>query len=87
MDILDALLRWIHILAGVIWIGMLYFFNWVNGPFAATLDAESKKKIVPELMPRALFWFRWGAAWDLAHRLHDDAARLLPRRSHVRRRR
>jgi uncharacterized membrane protein len=52
-----------HIFAGIIWIGMLYFFNWVNGPFAATLDADAKKKVVPELMPRALFWFRWGAAW------------------------
>jgi uncharacterized membrane protein len=62
-DILNALFRWLHILAGIIWIGMLYFFNWVNGPFAATLDAETKKKVVPELMPRALFWFRWGAAW------------------------
>jgi uncharacterized membrane protein len=42
---------------------MLYFFNWVNGAFTATLDAETKRKVVPELMPRALFWFRWGAAW------------------------
>ncbi|HEX6739006.1 MAG TPA: urate hydroxylase PuuD, partial [Vicinamibacteria bacterium] len=49
--------------AGVVWIGMLYFFNWVNGPFAATMDADTKKKVVPELMPRALYWFRWGAAW------------------------
>lgn len=63
MDILNALFRWTHILAGIVWIGMLYFFNWVNGPFAATLDGETKKKVVPELMPRALFWFRWGAAW------------------------
>jgi len=63
VDTLNALFRWLHILAGVIWIGMLYFFNWVNGPFAATLDAETKKKVVPELMPRALYWFRWGAAW------------------------
>ena len=63
MDILNALFRWLHILAGIVWIGMLYFFNWVNGPFTATLDAETKKKVVPELMPRALFWFRWGAAW------------------------
>lgn len=55
--------RWIHFLAGVVWIGILYFFNWINGPFAATLDAESKRKVVPELMPRALWWFRWGAAW------------------------
>lgn len=63
MDILSAILRWLHIFAGIIWIGMLYFFNWVNGPLQAKLDADAKKKIVPELMPRALFWFRWGAAW------------------------
>jgi uncharacterized membrane protein len=47
----------------VLWIGLLYFFNWVNGAFQAQLDAETKKKVVPELMPRALFWFRWGAAF------------------------
>jgi uncharacterized membrane protein len=63
VDILNAVFRWVHILAGIVWIGMLYFFNWVNGPFAATMDGETKKKVVPELMPRALFWFRWGAAW------------------------
>jgi uncharacterized membrane protein len=63
LDILNALFRWLHIVAGIVWIGMLYFFNWVNGPFVATMDGETKKKVVPELMPRALFWFRWGAAW------------------------
>jgi uncharacterized membrane protein len=63
VDVLNAVFRWLHILAGVLWIGMLYFFNWVNGPFVATLDGDAKKKVVPELMPRALFWFRWGAAW------------------------
>ena len=62
-SILESFFRWIHIGAGVIWIGHLYFFNWVNGPFAATMDGDTKKKVVPELMPRALFWFRWGAAW------------------------
>jgi uncharacterized membrane protein len=55
--------RWIHVVAGVLWIGMLYFFNWVNAAFATTMDAETRRKVVPELMPRALFWFRWGAAW------------------------
>ncbi|HET7293824.1 MAG TPA: urate hydroxylase PuuD [Vicinamibacteria bacterium] len=63
MDILSALFRWIHILAGIVWIGMLYFFNFVNGPFQGTLDGEAKKKVNPELLPRALYWFRWGAAW------------------------
>jgi len=59
----DQFFRWLHVFAGIMWIGMLYFFNFVNGPFAATLDGDSKKKVTPELMPRALFWFRWGAAW------------------------
>lgn len=59
----NALLRWIHITAGVMWIGHLYFFNFVNAELAKTYDAESKKKVIPELMPRALFWFRWGAAY------------------------
>jgi len=63
VDILEALSRWMHILAGIAWIGMLYFFNWVNGPFAGTMDGDTKKKVVPELMPRALYWFRMGAAW------------------------
>src|SRR5205814_5960655 len=39
------------------------FFNWVNGPFQAKLEGPTKKIVNPELMPRALFWFRWGAAW------------------------
>ena len=63
MSGLEQLFRWLHIFAGVMWIGLLYFFNFVNGPFAATLDADTKKKAVPELLPRALYWFRWGAAW------------------------
>lgn len=63
MDLLNALFRWLHILAGIIWIGMLYFFNFVNGPLQGTLDGDTKKKVNPELLPRALWWFRWGAAW------------------------
>ena len=54
-------LRWFHFIFGITWIGLLYFFNFVNGPFAKTMDAETKKKVVPQLMPRALWWFRWGA--------------------------
>ena len=50
-------------MAGVLWIGLLYFFNFVNAELAKTYDADTKKKVVPELMPRALFFFRWGAAW------------------------
>ena len=60
---LDAVFRWAHVVAGITWIGLLYFFNWVNSAFAPTLDADSKRKVMPELLPRTLFWFRWGAAY------------------------
>ena len=63
MDLLSVLFRWLHIAAGIIWIGLLYFFNFVNAPFAGTMDGDTKRKVVPELMPRALYWFRWGAAY------------------------
>jgi uncharacterized membrane protein len=55
------LLRWIHFLAGITWIGLLYFFNLVNVPFMKELDAATKGKILPGLMLRALWWFRWAA--------------------------
>ena len=62
-ELLNAAFRWIHVVAGVLWIGLLYFFNWINGAVAATFDADTKKKVVPELLPRTLYWFRWGAAF------------------------
>jgi uncharacterized membrane protein len=63
MNLIESLFRWLHVFFGILWIGLLYFFNWVNANFAPTMDAETKKKVVPELIPRALFWFRWGAAF------------------------
>ena len=63
MDFIHPIFKWLHVIAGVMWIGLLYFFNFVNGALAGTMDADTKKKVVPELMPRALYWFRWGAAW------------------------
>jgi uncharacterized membrane protein len=62
-ELLSVLFRWLHVAAGILWIGLLYFFNFVNAGFAATMDGETKKKVVPELMPRALYFFRWGAAY------------------------
>ena len=62
-NVIQLILRWGHVVAGIIWIGHLYFFNWVNAHFAKALDGPTKKITVPELMPRALYWFRWGAAW------------------------
>ena len=55
------LFRWLHVIAGITWIGMLYFFNLVNLPLQGTLDDATKKAVNPQLMPRALWWFRWGA--------------------------
>ena len=63
MDGVTFLFRWLHIFVGIIWIGHLYFFNFVNAQMTAKLDGATKQKVVPELMPRALYWFRWGAAW------------------------
>ncbi len=63
MELIHPIFKWLHIIAGITWIGLLYFFNFINGHVAATMDGDSKKKVVPELMPRALYWFRWGAAW------------------------
>jgi uncharacterized membrane protein len=55
------LFRWFHFVAGITWIGLLYFFNVVNVPFQKGLDAETKKKVNPDLLSRALWYFRWGA--------------------------
>jgi uncharacterized membrane protein len=60
---LEAAFRWTHVVAGILWIGHLYFFNFVNLQVAKTYDPDSRKKVVPELMPRALYWFRWGAVY------------------------
>lgn len=60
-DIARAFLRWAHFVAGIAWIGILYFFNLVNVPLMKSLDAPTKKAVIPELMPRALWYFRWGA--------------------------
>jgi len=57
----QILLRGLHFLAGIIWIGHLYFFNLVNVNLMKSLDGPTKGKVIPQLMPRALWWFRWGA--------------------------
>ena len=55
------ILRWGHFVAGITWIGLLYFFNVVNVPFQKGIDAETKKKVNPDLLGRSLWFFRWGA--------------------------
>ena len=55
------LFRWLHFVGGITWLGLLYFFNLVNVPFMKELDPATKGKILPSLMSRALWWFRWGS--------------------------
>jgi hypothetical protein len=59
--LMRILFRWLHFVAGITWIGLLYFFNLVNVPFQKNLDAETKKKVNPDLLSRTLWYFRWGA--------------------------
>ncbi|HEX7288248.1 MAG TPA: urate hydroxylase PuuD [Candidatus Angelobacter sp.] len=58
---LQLLLRWIHFAAGITWVGLLYFFVLINGPFLRGMDSATRGKVVPLLMPRALWWFRWAS--------------------------
>jgi uncharacterized membrane protein len=54
-------LRWIHLLAGITWIGLLYYFNFVQGEYFKEADGGAKSDAIQKLVPRALWWFRWGA--------------------------
>jgi uncharacterized membrane protein len=60
-DWFGIVMRWIHFLAGITWIGLLYFFNLINAAFMKTLDGPTKNIVIPKLMPSALNWFRHGA--------------------------
>lgn len=57
----EFVLRWLHFLAGITWIGLLYYFNFVQGPFMAEADPATKSAATQKLVPRALAWFRWSA--------------------------
>ena len=57
-----VLLRWFHVLAGITWIGILYYFNFIQTPFFGTdLGGQARSQVVRGLVPDALWWFRWGA--------------------------
>lgn len=78
---LQLLLRWVHFIAGITWVGLLYFFVLVNTPFLAKADAATRAKVVPMLMPRALWWFRWASVitvlagiWYWMMIVHADAS-------------
>jgi uncharacterized membrane protein len=64
-DGLMFITRWFHIFFGVIWIGLLYYFNFVQGAFFAETDAATKSNAIQKLVPRALWWFRWAAMFTV----------------------
>jgi uncharacterized membrane protein len=63
---LEFLARWAHVLAGITWIGLLYYFNVVQVPSFAQMDAAARNNAVDKLASRALWWFRWAAAATFA---------------------
>jgi uncharacterized membrane protein len=59
---IEVLLRWFHVLSGVTWIGVLYYFNFIQTPFfGSELGGTAKGAMTRGLVPNALWWFRWGA--------------------------
>ena len=58
---LAFLLRWVHLLAGVTWIGLLYYFNFIQGEYFKEADGGAKSDVIQKMVPNALWWFRWGA--------------------------
>ncbi len=60
---LQLLFRWAHVIASILWLGLLYFFVLINAQAMRSLDDATRRAAAPQLMPRALFWFRWAAVW------------------------
>ena len=54
-------IRWLHVMSGVMWIGLLWYFNFVQTPSMPKIPDEQKPAIGKVIAPAALFWFRWGA--------------------------
>lgn len=58
----EAIARWTHVVSGIMWIGLLWYFNFVQIPNMPNIPDEQKPAIGKVIAPAALFWFRWGAA-------------------------
>ena len=61
VEFINFLFRWGHVLFGIVWIGMLYYFNFVQGGYFKQASAEGLADAKAKLAPSALWWFRWGA--------------------------
>ncbi len=60
-DFWPFLFRWLHVLSGVMWIGLLWYFNFVQIPTMPKIPDELKPAVGKHIAPAALWWFRWGA--------------------------
>jgi len=58
----NSISRWLHVFFGVLWIGLLYYFNFVQVPLMPAIPAEQKGAVTGHIAPKALFYFRWAAA-------------------------
>ena len=67
---LAFLLRWVHLLAGVTWVGLLYYFNFVQGEYFKEADSGAKADVILKLVPIALWWFRWAALFTFLSGLY-----------------
>ncbi|HET9813691.1 MAG TPA: urate hydroxylase PuuD [Sphingomicrobium sp.] len=63
--VLNGVLQWLHVFFGIMWIGLLYYFNFVQTPVMPTVPAELKPGVSKYIAPKALFYFRWGAAFTV----------------------
>lgn len=61
MNLVDMLARWGHLLFGMTWMGLLYYFNFIQGGYFKAATPEALKDAKAKLAPEALWWFRWGA--------------------------
>ena len=75
----QAIFRWLHVLAGIMWIGLLYYFNFVQIRKMPEIPAELKPAVSKFIAPEALFWFRWAAlaTWVMGVILAWDRGYLL----------
>jgi uncharacterized membrane protein len=64
-DLARSVLKWLHVFFGITWIGLLYYFNFVQTPVMPTIPAELKPGVSKYIAPKALFYFRWGAAFTV----------------------
>jgi uncharacterized membrane protein len=79
----SGVLQWLHVFFGIMWIGLLYYFNFVQTPVMPEIPAELKPAVSKHIAPKALFYFRWAAALTvlagliLAGLYHEEDALLF----------